>query len=129
AGCSVSIVTPTSASSEVQLTGETPTYGIYTFRWSISSGGNNCFLKTDEVTIRFDEPAEITASDIELVCLDQDDLQSIPLSGSIKGVFAEAKWVNVSGRGTVSQSVKSGSGNYVIKAAYIPHIEDYISGK
>lgn len=129
AGCSVSIVTPTSSTSEVQLTGETPTYGSYTFRWSISSGGNNCFLKTDEVTIRFDEPAEITASDIELVCLDQDDLQSIPLSGSIKGVFAEAKWVNVSGRGTVSQSVKNGSANYVIKAAYIPHIEDYISGK
>src|SRR5690606_28557871 len=35
----------------------------------------------------------------------------------------------VAGRGTVSQSVKSGSGNYVIKSTYMPHIEDYISSQ
>ncbi len=49
-------------------------YGTYTLRWSIRSGGNNCYVKTDDVTIRFDRPIDITAQDTDIICVDSEKL-------------------------------------------------------
>ncbi|MFD0999462.1 gliding motility-associated C-terminal domain-containing protein [Ohtaekwangia kribbensis] len=126
--CPVTIVTPTSPTSMVELKGPTYTYGNYTFRWSISSGGNNCFLKSDEVTIRFDEPIRVSASNVQDICLDATKLDPIKITGTVEGIFSQASWQLVSGTGTVTASTITGSGIYTVEASYIPTANDYTSG-
>jgi gliding motility-associated-like protein len=122
--CRISIVDPASPESVVELQGTEYRYGSYTLRWSISSGGNNCFLKSDDVAITFDKPAQIITSDSISTCLDASDLTPVHLSGTITGSTAAA-WVNVSGKGTVSSAtITSG----VVEAEYQPAYEDYAAG-
>jgi gliding motility-associated-like protein len=123
--CRISIADPASPESAVELQGPAYRYGSYTLRWSISSGGNNCFLKNDDVVITFDKPAQITTSDSVSICLDASNLTPVHLSGTITGSTA-AEWVNVSGKGTVSSSTITASG--IVAANYEPAYEDYAAG-
>ncbi len=125
--CSVTILSPTSPASSVELKG-IPIYGSYTFRWSISSGGNNCFVKTDDVVVRFDESAKVSASDILDICLDASNLTAIKLTGTAEGSFTNVAWQNISGNGTVTTSTVSGTGVYTVDADYIPSLADYDAG-
>ncbi|HEY9044781.1 MAG TPA: gliding motility-associated C-terminal domain-containing protein [Ohtaekwangia sp.] len=126
--CNVAILDPSSPTSSIMLRAAAMVYGSYTFRWSVSSGGNNCFVKSDDVTIRFDEPVRVKASDIPAICLDAVKLEPIPLTGTVDGPFAQASWVNISGKGTITTSAISGSGIYTVAASYIPSADDYIMG-
>lgn len=126
AGCPLSFTSVTSATTAVTLK-DPYTYGTYVLRWSISSGGNNCFLKYDDVSITFDKPATITASDINNICLDPNNLAPIVLSGNVEGA-ALATWVKVSGKGTVSPSIMTGSGVVTVTATYTPTYDDYLAG-
>jgi gliding motility-associated-like protein len=129
AGCPISISDKASAKSPLTLQGSPYSYGAYTLRWTITSGGAACFQKTDDVTITFDEPAEITsAPDISTVCLDPNNLAPIKLTGIVAAGATGGHWENVSGNGTVSASSATGSGSITIEANYTPTIEDYDQG-
>ena len=122
--CGIYIENPSSPMSRVSLT-DAKTYGSYTLTWSISSGGNSCFLKTDDVTIRFDRPIDVTANNTEVICVDPEKLLPVSLSGSAEGAFGNAYWANADGHGNVSGS-SSSSG--MIAASYTPTLDDYTSG-
>ncbi|MBT1707896.1 gliding motility-associated C-terminal domain-containing protein [Fulvivirgaceae bacterium PWU5] len=122
--CSVVIENPLSPTSSIRLSNESG-YGIYTVRWSISSGGNNCFLKTDDVTIRFDRPIGVAANDTDVICVDPEGLLPISLSGSVEGNVGTAYWANVNGHGNVSGSSASSG---TITASYTPTLDDYTAG-
>ena len=126
--CGIIILDPSSPSSSVKLAGTPVIYGSYIFRWSIASGGNNCFQKSDDVTIRFEEPVQVKASDIYDICLDVNALNPIPLTGTVTGPFQQVTWTNVSGKGTVTATTVKGSGIYTAEASYVPTAEDYNSG-
>ncbi|MBT1686842.1 gliding motility-associated C-terminal domain-containing protein [Fulvivirgaceae bacterium PWU37] len=122
--CRITIANPLSPTSSIKLSDETG-YGTYTLRWSISSGGNNCFLKTDDVTIRFDQPLRVTANDTDVLCIDPEGLLPIALSGRVEGNFGDAYWANVNGYGSMSgSSAVSGT----ITASYTPTLDDYTAG-
>jgi gliding motility-associated-like protein len=125
--CPIVILTPASATSAVQLKAPYQ-YGNYTFRWSISSGGNNCFVKADEVTIRFDIPVKVTASDVKELCLDGENPAPVRLQGSLEGSFLSAAWVNISGKGTISESTITDSKVHSVEAWYRPSPDDYKTG-
>jgi gliding motility-associated-like protein len=126
ADCPLAFTAPASATTAAEL--KAPhNYGTYVLRWTITSGGNNCFLKYDDVNIIFDKPATITASDISGICLDPDNLMPIVLSGSAEGA-AGGEWVKVSGKGTVSPSTTTGTGAFTISATYTPTLNDYHAG-
>lgn len=122
--CDIIIENPATPASGVRLT-DTNRYGTFTLRWSISSGGNNCFLKTDDVALRFDKPVDVVASDTEITCVDPGKLLPIALSGTVAGTPGNAYWANVNGHGQVSESISSTG---TVTASYTPALEDYISG-
>lgn len=127
--CPVAILSPASPTSSVGLKGPSFVYGAYTFRWNISSGGNNCFLKSDEVTITFERPVNLHATDVTGICLDAENPTPIPLKGVIEGSVVSAEWMNVSGKGTVSSSIQtSDASTLTVEAFYQPAMADYISG-
>lgn len=127
--CGVTINTPSSPNSAVELSGPEPIYGAYTFRWSISSGGNNCFLKTDDVMITFEPSISLEASDLAQICLDMNNPEPVKLIGSVTGPFTSVEWLNISGDGTVSASeITSRNGTSTVTATYQPTTVDYTNG-
>ena len=128
-GCSASLATPSSPASAVELSGADPVFGAYTFRWTISSGGNNCFLKADDVTVTFEAPVTVNASDVAITCVDKDNPQPISLNGSVEGPVTTVGWENVSGTGSVSASTfTSTNGTLSVSAYYQPSAADYDNG-
>lgn len=126
--CPLRIEKPSSPHSQVTLNDHSA-YGTYTLRWTISSGGNNCFIKHDDVSITFDKPATLTATDITDVCLDANNLSPIPLQGIVEGA-STAVWSLSAGFGKVSTSTEIRDNNKtVVEAFYRPSYEDYTSGK
>lgn len=123
-GCGIIIENPALPASSVRLT-NTKVYGAYTLRWSVTSGGNSCFQKSDDVTIRFDEPLVVAANDTEVICIDPEKLLPISLSGNVQGGVGSAYWTNVNGHGNVSESVSAVG---TITATYTPTLDDYASG-
>lgn len=129
AACAIKIDNIGAAKSTINLQGTPYTYGAYTLRWTITSGGASCFEKTDDVVITFNEPAQITsAPDIDTVCIDPKNFTPIKLSGIVSAGATGGKWENISGNGTVSASTQSGSGSITIEATYTPTQEDYDAG-
>ncbi len=128
-GCPITISKTGNPTSSISLTGPPYTYGAYTLRWTITSGGAACFQKSDDVVITFDEPALInSAPDVSSVCLDPKNLAPISLSGTVNGGAVSGLWQNVSGNGTVSASNTSGSNPITVTATYTPVMEDYDQG-
>lgn len=127
--CGVSIQSPSSPASTVELSGGEPVYGAYTFRWSISSGGNNCFLKTDDVTLTFQPSVSVSVSDVNQICLDKNNPEPVDLIGYVSGPVSSVEWVNVSGEGTVSVSeLTTDKGSLSVEATYWPTLADYNNG-
>lgn len=127
--CPVSISSSDLPQAAVTLTGAKPRYGAYTFRWNISSGGNNCFLKTDDVTLTFEEPVMIEAPDVNNNCLASINPEPIELTGTVTGPVFSTAWSNVSGNGIVTVSSESlSSDKRVVTAYYHPTSADYVSG-
>lgn len=122
--CGITIDNAASPAATVKLIAP-ENYGAYTLRWSISSGGNSCFLKTDDVTIRFDKPVNALAGDTEIICVDPGRLLPVSLSGSVEGSVDNAYWANVNGHGTMSGSISSSG---TVTASYTPALEDYTAG-
>jgi len=122
--CNVIIDNALSPTSHVALA-DANSYGTYTLRWSIRSGGKNCYVKTDDVIIRFDRPIDITAQDTDIVCIDPQKLLPVALSGSVTGSFGNAWWANVNGNGSVSVSTVSAG---TVAASYTPTLADYTAG-
>jgi hypothetical protein len=123
ASCGILIENPASPISKVSVTGNV--YGAYTLRWSISSGGNSCFLKTDDVIILFEKPMTAKADDTDVVCIDSKKLSPINLSGIVDGNYASAYWEKIDGKGIVS---KNSSASGIVNASYTPSIDDYSAG-
>jgi len=127
--CGVSLTIPSSASSTVELSGSEAVFGAYTFRWAISSGGNNCFLKTDDVTITFQKPVTLSAADVAGICVDRDNPQPIALTGLVDGPVTSTEWVNVTGTGSVSASTLMITDEQTsVSASYLPSAADYDNG-
>jgi gliding motility-associated-like protein len=128
--CSLTISNPTSPTSAVALSGPSPRYGTYTVRWSISSGGNNCFLKSDDVAITFQEPVTVMADDISGICLDSTNPSPAALVGKVSGPFTKVEWIKVSGYGSVRSSSQSNEGGLVVvKSFYEFTQKDYELGE
>ncbi len=122
--CNIVIDNAGSPASRVSLA-NADSYGTYTLRWSIRSGGSNCYVKTDDVTIRFDRPIDVTVQDTDIICIDSQKLLPVSLSGTVKGSFGNAWWANVNGDGNVSVSTASSG---TITASYTPTLADYTTG-
>ncbi|HEY9044559.1 MAG TPA: gliding motility-associated C-terminal domain-containing protein [Ohtaekwangia sp.] len=128
-GCPISITNTRTPTSAIALTGSPYTYGAYTLRWTITSGGAACFQKSDDVVITFDEPPLInSAPDVSSTCIDPNNLTPINLTGTINGGAVSGQWQNVSGSGTISPVSTSGSNPITINATYTPVMDDYDLG-
>ena len=102
----ITIVSPTSPTTAVNLNGPGFVYGTYTLRWTVTSG--NCPTDSEDVTVTFNQAPTATAIDINGVCLASTGT-AIPLGGTIGGGATTGSWQIVTGAGAVSVSTVAGN--------------------
>lgn len=104
-------------------------YGLYTYRYTISSG--TCTPKTADVQIEFFPPAIVQNVADFSTCVDAAVLAPIPLSGTFGGGAANAHWERVSGSGTfTSNGTNIGAPDNSSPAtdSYTPSAGDFTTG-
>lgn len=122
--------TTTFSATNVRNPTITPTvYGVYVYRYTISSG--TCTPQFDDVQIEFFQPATVQNVANFTTCVDGAVLAPIALSGTFGGGAGNAHWERVTGSGTFTSSGTATGNNDASSPAtdsYTPSAADFTAG-
>ncbi|AYB33860.1 PKD domain-containing protein [Chryseolinea soli] len=121
----LTIVDPTSPTTDVNLNGPAFAYGAYVLEWRVTSG--NCPPAFNTVTVTFYQKPQVAAPDVNNVCLlpGAAVITPIAISGTYGGGAVGGTFSVVTGNGAIG-SVTSGGGN--LSSVYNATDADYLAG-
>ncbi|SHG50449.1 gliding motility-associated C-terminal domain-containing protein [Chryseolinea serpens] len=121
----LTIVDPTSPTTDVTLNGPAFAYGAYVLEWRVTSG--NCPAAFNSVTVTYYQKPQVAAPDVNNVCLlpGAAVITPITIAGTYGGGSNGGTFSVVTGNGSIV-TIISGGGN--LSATYNANNADYLAG-